>query len=150
MKYRIALAITLFTLSAGSYANSLCQEKEQDIQKEISYAEKHNNQRRIEGLNKALSEVRANCTDSKLRAEHQKKIAEQKEEVAERQRDLAEAKAKGDADKIDKRERKLAEAQDELKKLEARDYYINAECKYSLTWRKLCRKITLRNICALS
>ncbi|EDX1145339.1 DUF1090 domain-containing protein [Salmonella enterica] len=104
MKYRIALAITLFTLSAGSYA------------------EKHNNQRRIEGLNKALSEVRANCTDSKLRAEHQKKIAEQKEEVAERQRDLAEAKAKGDADKIDKRERKLAEAQDELKKLEARDY----------------------------
>ncbi|EGL1669504.1 DUF1090 domain-containing protein [Salmonella enterica] len=122
MKYRIALAITLFTLSAGSYANSLCQEKEQDIQKEISYAEKHNNQRRIEGLNKALSEVRANCTDSKLRAEHQKKMAEQKEEVAERQRDLAEAKAKGDADKIDKRERKLAEAQDELKKLEARDY----------------------------
>ncbi|MDI5434777.1 DUF1090 domain-containing protein, partial [Salmonella enterica subsp. enterica serovar Kentucky] len=42
----MALAITLFTLSAGSYANSLCQEKEQDIQKEISYAEKHNNQRR--------------------------------------------------------------------------------------------------------
>lgn len=122
MKYRIALAITLFTLSAGSYANSLCQEKEQEIQKEISYAEKHSNQRRIEGLNKALSEVRANCTDSKLRAEHQKKIAEQKEEIAERQRDLAEAKAKGDADKIDKRERKLAEAQDELKKLEARDY----------------------------
>ncbi len=92
MKYRIALAITLFTLSAGSYANSLCQEKEQDIQK-ISYAEKHNNQRRIEGLNKALSEVRANCTDSKLRAEHQKRSLS-KEEVAERQRDLAEAKAK--------------------------------------------------------
>lgn len=40
MKYHIALAITLFTLSAGSYANTLCQEKEQDIQKEISYAEK--------------------------------------------------------------------------------------------------------------
>lgn len=36
MKYRIALAITLFTLSVGSYANTLCQEKEQEIQKEIS------------------------------------------------------------------------------------------------------------------
>ena len=106
MKYRIAFAITLFTLSAGSYANTLCQEKEQDIQKEISYAEKHNNQNRINGLNKALSELRANCTDSKLRADHQKKIAKQK----------------GDADKIAKRERKLAEAQDDLKKLEARDY----------------------------
>ncbi|ECG8592242.1 DUF1090 domain-containing protein [Salmonella enterica subsp. salamae] len=122
MKYRIALAITLFTLSASGYANTLCQEKEQAIQKEISYAEKHNNQRRIEGLNKALTEVRANCTDDKLRAEHQKKIVKQKGEIAERQRDLAEAKTKGDADKIEKRERKLAEAQDELKKLEASDY----------------------------
>ncbi|EPR1453498.1 DUF1090 domain-containing protein [Citrobacter koseri] len=122
MKYRIAFAITLFTLSAGSYANTLCQEKEQDIQKEISYAEKHNNQNRINGLNKALSELRANCTDSKLRADHQKKIAKQKDEIAERQHDLVEAKQKGDADKIAKRERKLAEAQDDLKKLEARDY----------------------------
>ncbi|MDA8480098.1 DUF1090 domain-containing protein [Citrobacter sp. Awk 4] len=122
MKYRIALAITLFTLSAGSYANPLCQEKEQDIQREISYAEKHNNQNRINGLNKALSEVRANCSDSQLRADHKKKIAEQKKEISERQRDLAEAKQKGDADKIAKREHKLAEAQEELKKLEARDY----------------------------
>ncbi|MFV9375756.1 DUF1090 domain-containing protein [Citrobacter portucalensis] len=122
MKYRIALAISLFALSAGSYATTLCQEKEQDIQREISYAEKHNNQSRINGLNKALSEVRANCTDSKLRANHQKKIAEQKNEIAERQRDLAEAKQKGDAEKIAKREHKLAEAQQELKELETRNY----------------------------
>jgi chromosome segregation ATPase len=122
MKYRIALAVTLFALSASSYANTLCQEKEHDIQREISYAEKHNNQSRINGLNKALSEVRANCSDSKLRAEHQKKIEEQKDEIAERKRDLAEAKQKGDTDKITKRERKLAEAQTELKELESRDY----------------------------
>ncbi len=109
-------------LSAGSYATTLCQEKEQNILKEISYAEKHQNQNRIDGLNKALSEVRANCSDSQLRADHHKKIAKQKDEVAERQQDLAEAKQKGDADKIAKRERKLAEAQEELKKLEARDY----------------------------
>ena len=64
MKYRIALAVSLFALSAGSYATTLCQEKEQNILKEISYAEKHQNQNRIDGLNKALSEVRANCSDS--------------------------------------------------------------------------------------
>ena len=122
MKYRIALAVSLFALSAGSYATTLCQEKEQNILKEISYAEKHQNQNRIDGLNKALSEVRANCSDSQLRADHQKKIAKQKDEVAERQHDITEAKQKGDADKIAKRERKLAEAQEELKKLEARDY----------------------------
>ena len=108
MKYRITLALALFSLSTASFAMSLCQEKEQDIQREISYAEKHNNQH--------------NCTDSKLRADHQEKIAEQKDEIAERRQDLQEAKEKGDAEKIAKRERKLQEAQDELKALEARDY----------------------------
>jgi len=122
MRYRIVLALSLLSLSAASQAVSLCQEKEQDILREISYAEKHNNQRRVDGLNTALKELRANCTDSKLRADHQKKISEQKEEVAERQQDLTEAKQKGDADKVTKREHKLKEAQEELRTLEARDY----------------------------
>lgn len=122
MNYRIVLGLALFSLSTASFASSLCQEKEQDIQREISYAEKHNNQSRINGLNKALSEVKANCSDDKLRADHQRKIAEQKEEIAERRRDLAEAKEKGDADKVAKREQKLQEAQNELKALESRDY----------------------------
>lgn len=122
MKNRIAMALALFSVSALSHAASPCQEKEHEIQREISYAEKHNNQSRIDGLNKALREVRANCSDQKLRAAHQKKIAEQKEEIAERRRDLSEAKEKGDADKIHKREHKLKEAQQELKSLEARDY----------------------------
>ena len=122
MKYRIALALTLFSLSTASFATSLCLEKEKDIQREISYAEKHNNQNRINGLKKALSEVKANCSDKELRASHQKKIAAQKDEVAERRRDLQEAKEKGDADKIAKREKKLKEAQDELNALESRDY----------------------------
>ena len=122
MKYRITLALALFSLSTASFAMSLCQEKEQDIQREISYAEKHNNQHRFDGLKIALREVKDNCTDSKLRADHQEKIAEQKDEIAERRQDLQEAKEKGDAEKIAKRERKLQEAQDELKALEARDY----------------------------
>lgn len=122
MKYRIALALTLLSVSAMSQASSPCQEKEQEIAREISYAEKHNNQSRIDGLNKALHEVRTTCSDSKLRAEHQRKIARQKDEVAERCDDLAKAKQKGDADKISKREHKLKEAETELKALEARDY----------------------------
>lgn len=122
MKFRITLALALFSLSTASFANTLCQQKEQDIQREIGYAEKHNNQDRIDGLKKALSEVKSNCSDSQLRAEHQKKIAEQKDEIAERRQDLEEAKQKGDAEKIAKRERKLEEAQDDLKALEAREY----------------------------
>ena len=136
MKYRIALAVSLFALSAGSYATTLCQEKEQNILKEISYAEKHQNQNRIDGLNKALSEVRANCSDSQLRADHQKKIAKQKDEVAERQQDLAEAKQTG-------RSAGRAEKAGSARLLTHNSHYL-------LTWRKLCRKNTLRNICVLS
>ncbi|WP_455426724.1 DUF1090 domain-containing protein [Dryocola sp. LX212] len=122
MNYRTVLAIALLSLTSATQAASLCSEKEADIQREIGYAEKHQNQHRIDGLNKALKEVRANCTDSSLRAEHQKKIDEQKEEIAERKADLQEARQKGDANKITKREEKLSEAEHELKDLEARDY----------------------------
>ncbi|WP_054178212.1 DUF1090 domain-containing protein [Trabulsiella odontotermitis] len=122
MKYRIVIALALVSLSAGAWAASPCQEKAQNIQREISYAEKHHNQNRINGLKKALNEVNAHCSDRQVLADHQKKIARQKDEVAERRQELNEAKQKGDADKIDKRERKLNEAQDELKALESRDY----------------------------
>ena len=122
MKHRIALLLVLTSLSSSAFAISPCQEKEQDIQREISYAEKHHNQNRIDGLNKALSEVKAHCSDSKLKADHQQKIAKQREEISERQRDLREAKQKGDAEKISKRQRKLDEAQQELKALESREY----------------------------
>lgn len=122
MKYRIFLTLGLVTLSTGAFATTPCQEKEQDIQREIHYAEKHHNQSRIDGLNKALREVKNSCSDTKLRADHQQKIARQKEEVIKRRHDLNEAKAKGDADKISKREHKLAEAQEQLKALKSRDY----------------------------
>lgn len=52
MKFRMTLALALFSLSTATFANSLCQEKEQDIQREIGYAEKHNNQHRVDGLKK--------------------------------------------------------------------------------------------------
>lgn len=122
MNTRTVLAIALLSLTSAAHASSLCSEKEQDIQREIGYAEKHQNKSRVDGLNKALKEVRANCTDSSLRADHQKKINEQKAEITERKADLKEARDKGDADKISKREQKLSEAEHELKTLQARDY----------------------------
>lgn len=122
MKYRIVMALVCLSLSSAAMSTTLCQQKEQDIQQEISHAEQHGNQYRLRGLNKALSEVKEHCIDEKLRADHQKKIARQNDEIAERQRDLAEARAKGDPDKIATRERKLAEAHKELKALESHDY----------------------------
>ncbi len=81
MKHRIALLLVLTSLSASALAASPCQEKEQDIQREISYAEKHHNQSRIDGLNTALRQVRENCSDSKLKADHKQKIAKQRKRL---------------------------------------------------------------------
>ena len=122
MKHVTALTLTFFILIPTAQASSLCGEKEQNIQSEINYAEQHNNPHRVEGLKKALSEVKANCTDSKLIAEHQEKITQQKAKIAERQSALDKAHLKGDADKIAKREKKLATAVSELKSLENRKY----------------------------
>lgn len=109
-------------ICTAAQAASLCEQKEQKIQREIIAAENNDNQYRVDGLNKALSETRENCNDDTLRKEHQDKIAEQKAEIAKRETDLAEAKQKGDAEKIAKREEKLEEAKAELRESEAREY----------------------------
>ena len=124
MKHQLLLGLALFSLSGSLMAaESLCQQKEQDIQHEIAMAKQHNNQRRVNGLERALTEVRANCSDNKLKASHQARIKAQREKVAERERELNEERQDGDdKEKIAKRERKLEEARQELKKLQAEPY----------------------------
>ncbi|OQP31882.1 DUF1090 domain-containing protein [Pantoea latae] len=124
MKHQLLLGLALFSLSGSLMAaESLCQQKEQDIQHEIAMAKQHNNQRRVNGLERALTEVRANCSDDKLKTAHQARIKEQREKVAERERELKEERQEGDdKEKIAKRERKVEEARQELKKLQAEPY----------------------------
>ncbi|MHA6312721.1 DUF1090 domain-containing protein [Pantoea sp. USHLN298] len=124
MKYHLLLGMALLSLSGSLLAaESLCQQKEQDIQREIAVAQKHNNQRRVNGLERALTEVRADCTDKKLEAAHLERINAQKQKVAEREHELKEERDEGhDKDKIAKRQQKLDEARRELKKLQAEPY----------------------------
>jgi len=124
MKHQLLLGLALLSLSGSLMAaESLCQQKEQDIQHEIAMAKQHNNQRRVNGLERALTEVRANCSDKELKASHQARIKAQREKVAERERELKEERQEGDdKEKIAKRERKLEEARQELKKLQAEPY----------------------------
>ncbi|QDY43104.1 DUF1090 domain-containing protein [Candidatus Pantoea soli] len=124
MKHQLLLSAVLFSLSGSLLAaESLCQQKEHDIQREIEMAKQHNNQRRVTGLERALTEVRAGCTDKKLKSAHAERIESQKHKVAERERELQEERQDGDdKDKIDKRKRKLEEAQHTLKKLQAEPY----------------------------
>lgn len=123
MKHQIIFGISLLTLATFAQADTLCQQKERAIQNEIDIAQKYDNQRRVNGLERALTETRANCSDAGLKAAHQEKIKKHERKVAEREQELKQEKAKGsDRHKIAKREKKLAEAQYELKEVQAAPY----------------------------
>jgi hypothetical protein len=92
-----------------------CDAKRQSIETEIAYAQAHGNASRVQGLQKALAENKAHCTDESLRSAAQMKVAKAQDEVAERQSDLQEAKDQGKSpQKIADRQRKLDEAHAEL------------------------------------
>ncbi|SDS75670.1 Protein of unknown function [Halopseudomonas litoralis] len=91
-----------------------CADKEQRITERLQQAEAADNQQQVRGLSKALQEMRANCSEAGLAAERGQRIGESEAEVEERRDELAEAIRKGDQEKIDKREGKLAEALKEL------------------------------------
>ncbi|CAM3673024.1 DUF1090 domain-containing protein [Rahnella bruchi] len=118
----LTLVPTLFfatTAFAASQPES-CMTKQHEIQKQIEEARAHNNQNRVDGLEKALRENKAHCTDAGLKAEKQKNIEEKREKVAEREQELKEAQAKGDHDKVIKKQQKLDEAKSELKEAEGK------------------------------
>ncbi|KTC12018.1 hypothetical protein AO391_19605 [Pseudomonas marginalis ICMP 9505] len=91
-----------------------CAAKRQAISAQIEQAKAHNNSEQQAGLEKALSEVTANCTDASLRKERENKVLDAKHEVSRRQADLDKAMKKGDADRINKRKDKLAQARKDL------------------------------------
>lgn len=91
-----------------------CAAKKQAITLQLEQARAHGNSNQAAGLEKALSEVTANCTDAGLRKERENKVLDAKHEVSKRQADLDKAMKKGDPEKIDKRKTKLAESRKEL------------------------------------
>ncbi|MDG9881444.1 DUF1090 domain-containing protein [Pseudomonas putida CSV86] len=116
--------LALFTLCAVLAAPALaieeqpgltgCAAKQQNISTQIEQARLHGNTEQQAGLERALSEVQANCTDAGLRKEREQKVLDARHEVAQRKKDLDKAMKKGDAEKINKRKDKLAEANKEL------------------------------------
>ena len=109
----------LFTTAAFAAPQpESCVTKQQEIQKQIDEARAHKNQNRVDGLEKALRENKAHCTDAGLKAENQKRVEEKREKVAEREQELKEVQAKGDHEKIIKKQQTLEEAKSELKEAE--------------------------------
>ncbi|QHF47435.1 hypothetical protein PspS35_27950 [Pseudomonas sp. S35] len=122
MKFLAPLALLTVTsfmaapLMAAEQASQLtgCAAKRQAISTQIEQAKAHGNSAQQAGLEKALSEVTANCSDASLKKERENKVLDAKHEVSRRQADLDKAMKKGDAEKINKRKDKLAESRKEL------------------------------------
>ena len=112
-----ASAALASTCPAGQPPPATCEPKREAIGRDIEEAKARGQKQRLRGLEKALAEVRRNCTEAKLAAEHQRRIRDQEREVAKRERDLRDARRNGGADKVARREDKLREAQAELQQL---------------------------------
>ena len=107
-------AASVFFLAGNAWAAKDCARKEQILERKIAIAKSRgNNPYRIANLERALANVRLYCTDQSQRGKAEMNLLDKREEVLEREADLEEARAKGDAEKIAKRERKLREARRE-------------------------------------
>lgn len=95
-----------------------CAGKQSEIEAQLAQAQAAGNKPQAAGLEKALKEARAHCTDSGLQQQRQQKVDKAKKEVAEREADLEKAKRSGKQKKIDKQQRKLDEAREEQKAAE--------------------------------
>lgn len=91
-----------------------CVAKSQEISTKLEEAKAEGNKQQQAGLEKALSEVKANCSEATLVKQYEQKVLDAKREVSRRQADLNKAMAKGDPEKINKRKDKLAESRKEL------------------------------------
>ena len=121
---KISIMPLALLLSSYSFASSECvnlkgsEKKKCEINKQITIAIRHGNDRKVDGLNRALEENTKNCTNKGLRDELIEEIQESKEDIAEYETDLKEAITDQKKDKVSKYQKKIYEEQAELKSLE--------------------------------
>lgn len=99
---------------ASVQAEDGCRIKEEKLERKLAIARAANNVWQAEGLEKALAEVRRNCSPDRLKSKRELKIQDKERKVKEREMELEEAIKKGDKKKIAKMEQKLHEAKAEL------------------------------------
>ncbi|KOP57168.1 hypothetical protein OX90_16605 [Pseudomonas coronafaciens pv. porri] len=108
------LLATALLADEQATAPSECLIKSQEISSKVQDAKTEGNKAEQNGLEKALAEVNANCTETSLLKQREQKVLDAKREVSRRQTELNKAMDKGDPEKINKRKDKLAESRKEL------------------------------------
>ncbi|KAA0889949.1 DUF1090 domain-containing protein [Pusillimonas sp. ANT_WB101] len=116
---KLAIPILLFGLVGPALAASpACERKEVEIKNQIQHAKENNNMHRVRGLEKALSQVQAHCTDAALIKDKKEDIAEQQEDIDELLEEIQQKQSEGQYDKVQKLERKLGREREELQSLQ--------------------------------
>ena len=121
MKNWVILTSLIALYSAPSFAaapSAACEAKRASIEAQIVEAKARGQKQEVAGLEKALRENTAHCSDASLVKARESKILSAQQTVAEREKDLREAEQKGDAKKIAKRKAKLDEARQALSEAE--------------------------------
>ena len=110
----ISSALFCFSNIANAVELTGCAAKKEDINHQIKMAQMHNNEHRVLGLMEALKETEANCTEDALLQKRLKNITDKQQKVDQRLAELKETQNSGRLDKIQKKQRKLDAAKDEL------------------------------------
>ena len=108
--------ISMLLLAGQAYGSQQigCKARQQAVADQLVFAKAHNNADQIAGLEQALRNIEAHCTDVGLFKEQQQRVAKLKEQVNERLLELQNARVSGKPDKIAKKQAKLEEAQAKL------------------------------------
>lgn len=115
--------ITIIAIFSGLLSNvnaekyQTCESKKLEIENKLKLAIQHNNTYEINGLKKALKENNRYCNNTTLKQDRDKKIQEKKHKLQKLKVKLEKEKKLGNIDKINKKERKILEIENELKKL---------------------------------
>ena len=110
------IGISLLLLAGQAHGSEEigCKARHQAVTEQLAFAKTHDNGAQVAGLEQALRNIEAHCTDAGLLKEHQQEVDRQKEAVNERLLDLQNARVLGKPDKVAKQQAKLEEAQAEL------------------------------------
>ena len=130
-----SVTFTLLAISSFSFANENCEaligcaEKTCQVEKQIEIAKKNGNDNKVDGLNKALNEIKNHCSDDKIISSLEDDLSKSNDELKEHQEDLKKAQAEEKSDKIEKYNAKIKEDEAEISALKKKLLKMNAESK---------------------
>ena len=109
------LFFIFFIGTTDALADKSCEMKEERLLEQLEQAQSYGNRGRIKGLERALANVRAYCTEHGNTSLINKKIRAKREKMAKREKELYKAiHDNDDAEKITTKRKKLVKALEEL------------------------------------